>query len=318
MNESLSSNSDLEDEAIERLVHLHSGRANAADRLAFQNWSQLSPAHRAAAQTAQALWSALPQTETAQRHEVAGTISTRSHRRWRGSAASAASLAMIALTLGLYHQGPVLYADHSTTTGERREIHLADGSQVWLNSGTALSVDFSDARRDIRLYRGEALFAVAKDSERPFVVHAAEGEVRAIGTRFDVDLRDHQVEVRVSEGVVQVDSAGAPPARLTIGQGLQYQQGQAPGAVRDVDLRSADAWQRGKLIFNRQPLGEVLGELERYLPGKLYLTDDTLRALLVSGVFELDDPRGMLDTLVQTQPVQITRLPLLTLVRPKG
>ncbi|WP_447595314.1 FecR family protein [Aquipseudomonas campi] len=318
MNESLPLDSDLEDQAIERLVHLHSGRASAADRLAFHNWSRLSPAHRAAAQTAQALWGALPQTETAQRHEVAGPIGTRPRRRWRGSAAIAASLAMIALTLGLYHQGPALYADHSTTTGERREIHLADGSQVWLNSGTALSVDFSDARRDIRLYRGEALFAVAKDSTRPFVVHAAEGEVRAVGTRFDVDLRGRQVEVRVSEGVVQVDSAGAPPARLTIGQGLHYQQGQAPGAVHEVDLRAADAWQRGKLIFNRQPLGEVLGELERYLPGKLYLTDDTLRAQLVSGVFELDDPQGMLDTLAQTQPVQITRLPLLTLVRPKS
>ncbi|WP_454256626.1 FecR family protein [Pseudomonas sp. Marseille-Q8238] len=317
MNESLPLDSDLEDEAIERLVHLHSGRASAADRLAFHNWRQLSPAHHAAARDAEALWGALPHTATAQRHDMAEPTGI-PPRRWRGGAAIAASLAMIALTLGLYHQGPALYADHSTTTGERREIHLADGSQVWLNSGTALSVDFSDARRDIRLYRGEALFAVAKDSTRPFVVHAAEGEVRAVGTRFDVDLRDHQVEVRVSEGVVQVDSAGAPPARLTIGQGLHYQQGQAPGAVHEVDLRAADAWQRGKLIFNRQPLGEVLGELERYLPGKLYLTDDTLRAQLVSGVFELDDPQGMLDTLAQTQPVQITRLPLLTLVRPKS
>lgn len=317
MNPSQLSDSGLEDEAIERLVYLHSGRASAADRLAFQNWSQLSPAHRSAARAAEALWGALPNTETAQRHEVTPQVSVEPPRRWRRRAALAASLAMVALTLGLYAQGPALYADHSTGTGERREILLADGSQVWLNSGTALSVDFSDARRDIRLHRGEALFAVANDSERPFVVHAAEGEVRAVGTRFDVDLRGRQVEVRVSEGVVQVDSAGAPPARLTIGQGLHYQQGQAPGAMREVDLRSADAWQRGKLIFNRQPLGEVLGELERYLPGKLYLTDDALRALLVSGVFELDDPQGMLDTLAQTQPVQVTRLPLLTLVRPR-
>lgn len=315
MNDSLLPDSSLEDEAIERLVHLHSGRASAADRLAFQSWRQLSPAHVAAAQAAEALWGALPHTETAQRHEA--TASSPPRRRWQRSAAIAASLGAVALSLGLYAQGPALYADHSTGTGERLAIQLADGSQVWLNSGTALSVDFSDARRDIRLYRGEALFAVAKDSARPFVVHAAKGEVRAVGTRFDVDLRGRQVEVSVSEGVVQVDSAGAPPARLTVGQALHYEQGQAPGAMHEVDLRSADAWQRGKLIFNRQPLGEVLAELERYLPGKLYLTDETLRALLVSGVFELDEPQAMLDTLTQTQPVQITRLPLLTLVRPK-
>lgn len=315
MNPSQFPDNDLEDEAIERLVHLHSGRASAADRLAFHNWRQLSPAHHAAAQAAEALWGALPHTDTAQRHEAADTVQP--PRRWRRGAAIAASLATVALTLGLYAQGPALYADHSTGTGERREIQLADGSQIWLNSGTALSVDFSDTRRDIRLYRGEALFAVAKDGARPFVVHAAKGEVRAVGTRFDVDLRGRQVEVRVSEGVVQVDSAGAPPTLLTVGQALHYEQGQPPGALREVDMRTADAWQRGKLIFNRQPLGEVLGELERYLPGKLYLTDETLRALLVSGVFELDEPQAMLDTLTQTQPVQITRLPLLTLVRPK-
>lgn len=318
MNEPLPPDRDLEDEAIERLVHLHSGRASASDRLAFQSWRQLSPAHRAAAQAAEELWGALPYTETARLHQFSPSVNVVPRKRLRRGMSVAASLVAVVLALGLYIEGPALYADHRTGTGERREIQLADGSQVWLNSGTALSVDFTERRRDIRLHAGEALFVVSKDSERPFVVHAADGEVRAVGTRFDVDLRGSAVEVRVSEGIVQVDSAGAQPARLTAGLGLRYLQGRAPGEPHEVDLRSADAWQRGKLIFNRQPLGEVLGELERYLPGQLYLTDDALRGLLVSGVFELDDPQGMLNTLAQTQPVHITRLPLFTVVRPKS
>ena len=303
----------LDDQAIEFWVHLHSGQASAADRLAFQVWSQLSPAHCAAAEEAQAIWGALPQTATAQGFSAPIEQAPRRPRRvWLG-AALAASLAAVMVSVGSVM--PSLYADYHTGTGERREVLLEDGSHIWLNSGSALSVDLTGNQRSIRLYQGEALFQVAKDPSRPFIVHAAEGEVRAVGTRFDVDLRGRQVGVRVSEGIVQVDSAGQS-TRLTIGQGLSYTEGQAPGAVQHLDVASLDAWQRGKLIFNNRPLGEVLAELERYLPGKLYLTDAELSQRKVSGLFELDDPTALLRTLEQTQPIQVSRLPLLTLVRP--
>ncbi|MEN0105426.1 MAG: FecR family protein [Pseudomonas sp.] len=306
----------LEDEAIELWVHLHSGRATAAERMAFNAWSQRSPAHQAAAQMAQDIWAALPATAAAQTVRQPLPAPRRGRRLWI-SGAVAASLAAVALVINTL--GPVarLYADYTTAVGERHEVQLEDGSRIWLNSASALSVDYSAERRSIHLYQGEALFQVAKDAQRPFIVHAADGEVRAVGTRFDVDLRGDQVGVRVSEGIVQVDSGGTP-ARLTVGQGLSYQQGQAPGAVTQLDVASADAWQRGKLIFNSRPLGEVLAELERYLPGKLYLTDGQLAELRVSGLFELDDPAALLRTLEQTQPLRITRLPLLTLVRPAG
>ncbi|MNP58944.1 fec operon regulator FecR [compost metagenome] len=120
----------------------------------------------------------------------------------------------------------------------------------------------------------------------------------------------------VSEGVVQVSDARHPAVRLSAGERLDVAEREAPAAVQALDLDSASAWQRGKLIFNQRPLGDVLDELERYLPQRILLTDAALRRHKVSGVFDLDDPGALLKTLERLQPVRVTRLPGVILVRP--
>ncbi|MFV3329864.1 FecR family protein [Pseudomonas sp. NY15437] len=303
--------SRLADEAIERLAQLHSGRAGAAERLDFLRWRGQSADHEQAAREAEALWGALPETRHAQRYRQ------RARRPRRVLAmAAAACVAAIALTLSLPQPLAGLFADYATATGERRMLELPDGSRVWLNSGSALSVDFSPQQRRLRLQGGEALFEVAKDAARPFIVEAKGGEVRAVGTRFDVDSRGPQVRVDVSEGVVQVNNAGSAPVRLSAGERLSYRDSAAPDPVQPLDLSSASAWQRGKLIFNQRPLAEVLDELERYVPGRIVLTDGALRQHKVSGVFDLQDPGALLKTLERLQPVRVTHLPWLVLIRP--
>ncbi|MFV3412936.1 FecR family protein [Pseudomonas nitroreducens] len=301
----------LSDEAIERLVHLHSGDAGAAERLDFLRWRGLSVDHEQAAREAEALWGVLPETRHAQRYRQRA-------RRPRRVLAMAAAACVAALGLAIALPRPLagLYADYATRTGERRMLELADGSRVWLNSDSALSVDFGPQQRRLRLHGGEALFEVAKDAGRPFVVEARGGEVRAVGTRFDVDSRGPQVRVDVTEGVVQVSSAGGAPVRLSAGERLSYREAAAPEPVQPLDLSSASAWQRGKLIFNQRPLAEVLDELERYVPGRIVLTDSALRQHKVSGVFDLQDPGALLKTLEHLQPVKVTHLPWLVLIRP--
>ena len=301
----------LSDEAIERLVRLHSGSTGAAGRMDFLRWRGLSVEHERAAREAEALWGALPET----RHAEDYRRRVRRPRRWLALAASAC-VAAIAVTIVLPEPLAALYADYATRTGERRMLELADGSRVWLNSDSALSVDFGPQQRRLRLHSGEALFEVAKDAARPFIVEARGGEVRAVGTRFDVDSRGPQVRVDVTEGVVQVNSAGSAPVRLSAGERLSYREAAAPEPVQPLDLSSASAWQRGKLIFNQRPLGEVLDELERYLPGRIVLTDGALRQHKVSGVFDLKDPDALLKTLERLQPVTVTHLPWLVLIRP--
>ncbi|MCP1621571.1 FecR family protein [Pseudomonas nitroreducens] len=301
----------LSDEAIERLVQLQSGSAGATERMDFLRWRGQSEEHERAAREAEALWGALPETRTAQRYR----LRARRPRRLLALAA-AACVAAIAVTIALPEPLAGLYSDYATRTGERRMLELADGSRVWLNSDSALSVDFSPQQRRLRLQGGEALFEVAKDPARPFIVEARGGEVRAVGTRFDVDSRGPQVRVDVTEGMVQVNSAGSAPVRLAAGERLSYRDSAAPEAVQPLDLSSASAWQRGKLIFNQRPLGEVLDELERYVPGRIVLTDSALRQHKVSGVFDLQDPGALLKTLERLQPVTVTHLPWLVLIRP--
>lgn len=301
----------LGDEAIERLVHLQSGSAGAAERMDFLRWRGQSPEHERAAREAEMLWDALPETRNAEEYRRRA----RRPRRWLALAATAC-VAALAVTIALPEPLAGLYSDYATRTGERRMLELADGSRVWLNSGSALSVDFSPQQRRLRLHSGEALFEVAKDASRPFIVEAKGGEVRAVGTRFDVDSRGPQVRVDVTEGVVQVNSAGSAPVRLSAGERLSYREAAVPEPVQPLDLSSASAWQRGKLIFNQRPLGEVLDELERYVPGRIVLTDSALRQHKVSGVFDLKDPDALLKTLERLQPVKVTHMPWLVLIRP--
>jgi len=298
---------ELEDQAIEQWVHLTSGHASDADRDAFARWRLLSPEHEAAARLAEQIWQALPETRTVQTF-VPPARPQRRPLRW---AALAAGLGALALT-GLSEPAKVHFADYATAVGERRALTLEDGSQVWLNSGSALSVHYSATQREISLFKGEALFQVSKDALRPFVVQASGGKVQAVGTRFDVDRQGEHVRVGVTEGEVKVTSGGAV-VPLKAAQRLAYMAGEAPSPTAVLDLDTASAWQRGKLIFNRQPLAEVFADIERYLPGSLVIAG-SLPSTAVSGVFNLDDVPGMLDVLARTQPVRIYRMPWLTVV----
>ncbi|WP_296277172.1 FecR domain-containing protein [Pseudomonas sp. UBA7530] len=306
--------SELDDQASELLLRLHAGGKQAAARAEWQRWRRQSLAHARAARDAEALWAALEHTDSARRHRQ----QNRAARRWRLPAMAAAlCLGLLLTLLGRPQLLENLSADHYTAVGERRLIELEDGSRVWLNSDSALSVRYSAGARDLELQRGQALFEVAKDAQRPFVVQAANGQVRAVGTRFDIALRADRVQVEVSEGVVQVRSGAAPGVRVDAGQRLDYRQRQAPGPLQVLDLDNASSWQRGKLIFNQRPLGEVLAELERYMPGRIVIEDAALREQRISGVVDLDQPEALLANLERLQPLRITRLPWLVLVQPR-
>lgn len=301
------SNLELEDQAIEQWVQLTSGSASPAQRVAFARWRQQSPAHEAAAALAEQMWQALPQTRTAETF-VPPAASPRQPLRWAALAAGMAALAITSFSEPVQ----VYFADHSTAVGERKLLTLEDGSQVWLNSATALSVHYSSSRREINLLKGEALFQVSKDATRPFVVQAAGGSVQAVGTRFDVDRQHQRVRVGVTEGEVKVSSGGAA-VPLKVAQQLDFEDGTPPSATSPLDINTAAAWQRGKLIFNRRPLSEVFADIERYMPGSVVVAG-SLPETAVSGVFNLDDVPGMLDVLSRTQPVRIYQLPWLTVV----
>ncbi|NQD53767.1 sigma-70 family RNA polymerase sigma factor [Pseudomonas sp. CM25] len=210
-------------------------------------------------------------------------------RGWLKQAGVAASVVLLVAAVAGWQQAPMLLADYHTGVGERRVITLADGTRVTLNSASALSVTYTDRERRVVLASGEALFETADDA-RPFVVDSAGERVQGSAATFSV-RRDGRVVLAQGEAKV----------------------GEHELAIA-ADASVQMAWQRGKLIFNGKPLGQVLAELERYRHGHIVLSDRQLAAMEVSGVFDLDEPEALLRTLEQRYGLKVTYLPWLAVV----
>lgn len=302
----------LSDEAIDWVVRLKSGRASADDLAAFAAWRQRSEEHEQAAREAEAIWHGVG---------IAGSGVRRADRKAKltrravlGAGVLVAGGGALAWSGAL---GPHLLADHVTGVGEQRSISLDDGSSVLLDAATSLSVEFGARERLLRIHGGQAAFTVAHDPSRPFVVSAGTGWTRAIGTVFDVDVRPREVMVTVVEGAVDIATEAAPsrPVRATVDQRVRYGGSTPPSAPESIDSDMETAWRRGKLVFDRRPLGDVVAQLGRYRDGRIVLVGDRLRSLEVTGVFDLTEPEAVLRAIETTLPVRVTRLPLVTLIR---
>ena len=300
----------LSDEAIDWLVRLNSGKADRADHAGFALWRAQSDAHEHAAAEAEALWYGIGRAGDERR-----ATERRHTRRAVLGLGLVATGGLAVYPAGLI--GPGLFADHVTGAGETRVVDLADGSRVRMNAASALSLDFRDDLRRLTLHYGQAIFEVAHDPGRPFIVEASGGRTRAIGTAFDIDIRPASVVVTVLEGVVGVSRDGDPAEAVeaSANHRVRYGEGQGVGDPVPVDADTATAWRRGKLIFNNRPLGEVVTEIDRQIGGRIVIANRRLAKLEVTGVFDLKNPQSVLDAISRSLPVRVVRLPLLTVLR---
>ena len=198
-----------------------------------------------------------------------------------------------------------MQADHASPVGEMRTGELDDGTQVQLDSGSAIAVDYAADRRSVELLAGQAFFSVRQDRRRPFSVKADDVGVTVTGTEFEVRLMPGDVSLAVAEGEIRVSyprerqgdgQIGA--AELVAGQGLRIGMPGGTAERKSVRLRSIAAWRRGRLLIERATIGELIEELRRYRSGTIVITDDALAARQVTGVFDLTDPVRALETVV--------------------
>ncbi|QPK65110.1 FecR domain-containing protein [Methylomonas sp. LL1] len=214
------------------------------------------------------------------------------------------------------HPWADLLSDYHTETGEIREIRLADGSQLLLNTNSAVSVNFDDSTRRITLHHGQVRFTVAKDASRPFEVAVDDLTVRALGTVFEVyNLSPDESGVIVQEHAVsaRIDKAEQfPPqfrdVKVEQGHRLRHRVGTALQQPEPVGLEQTSAWQDHRLVVNDRPLGELVTELNRYRSGRIFVAGNDLQQLRVSGVFSLDHPDSTLGTVQQVLGLKQTRL----------
>lgn len=202
---------------------------------------------------------------------------------------------------------PTLMADQRTATGERRRLRLEDGSQLQLNTATAVDIRYSANRRELRLLSGEILIETAEDAQaRPFIVHTPEGSILALGTRFIVRSDAGRTVVNVQEHAVEVRSANSPerPVRVETGQQISLRADEV-GPLRQAEPQ-ADAWTRDMLVVTDWRLTDFIEELQRYRPGHLSC-DPAVAELRLSGAFHLGNTDTVLDNLTTTLPVRIRR-----------
>jgi transmembrane sensor len=302
----------LRQEAVTWVIRLQSHRVSPEERRAFDDWHAKSPAHAQMLQRVFALWDD-PELRAAAVHAAKASSSklTGSRltaiRRWAPYAAALAASVVLLVMAALYVDVATrLQADYRTAVGERRTIELPDHSLMTLNTQSAVALSFDGTTRHIRLLKGEALFHVRHDPDRPFVVEAAQSATRAVGTEFVVRADAGHDQVTVLEGIVEVGAAGGAGAQARVSAGSQIEVGMGVvGQPRSVDLQTVSGWLRGRLVVNGVPLARVLDEVRRYYPGMIVLWNPRVGDIHVTGTYDIDNPASVLSFLAKTVPVQM-------------
>lgn len=208
------------------------------------------------------------------------------------------------VTLGWRASTPAseAFETYAAGHGENRQIVLNDGSKIDLAAESRVDVAFTSAERRLILRSGEAFFTVAHNRQRPFIVSAANGEVRALGTSFNIRLNPASTQVTIVEGVVQIDATAgdrsAPGRRATVRAGQQIDYGVRREAAQlspylsppvDVDPGDVTAWKRGLLVFRGAPLIDVVAVANRYATRTISLDDPNKATIPVFGIFRVGE-----------------------------
>ena len=285
-------------------VQLNDGTLCEARHRDWLAWVQSSPQHAAAwarVEVLQQQWSMMPK-QAALSSLGAAKAQRRDVLKVLGMLLAVGGGSWLAAEQVPYRS---VLAEQRTASGERRSLRLDDGSQLELNVGTALDIRFDSMQRQIQLYQGEILVQTTKAvDQRPFVVHTADGSVRALGTRFSVRQLPEQTRVCVLQAAVEVRPLRQvdQPLRLEAGQHVTFDR----DGVNPVGLLPAGstAWVQGMLSVDDWPLGRFIEELGRYRPGVLRC-DPAVQGLSISGAFRLDDTDAVLQNLSKTLAVKV-------------
>ncbi|MGG4604829.1 FecR family protein [Paenalcaligenes sp. Me131] len=310
------SQEQIQEQALDWFTRTCLGSLSAEQCQERDRWRAQYPEHEAAYQALETSWKladALPKTAMHRwlRHnEQQAKKQTR--RRMLGWGGGALAMLSVGAVLPLVWPAQPLFTDVvASAKGQRREVMLPDGSKILLNTDSEVAIAYYADRRDIQFVRGEALFSVLPDVNRPFTVRSGELDVRVVGTQFSVRQERSQTSVVVREGVVEVfpsTSTGLTGVRLSAGYTVAA-SATAIGNPQQVAVESVLAWQRGRLVFQDNALSEVVRELNRYMVQPIQVQDKALGRMRVSGTVSVENPDAILDILPKIAPVSVVRVP---------
>ncbi|HZZ31703.1 MAG TPA: FecR domain-containing protein [Phenylobacterium sp.] len=312
-------------EAAARWFARLQGEATTGDDwLAFEQWLQASAAHAQAYERLENLWVDLdfapvtkdlggrPLIAAHRQRPVRSDARSRTARRvWWGAGAAIAAGLTVAVAVGLQSSG-VAAQIYETPTGKTRDVTLADGTHIRLNAASRITVRLERDARRVEMADAEAVFDVAHDAKRPFLIGVGDRQVRVVGTEFNLRNREGLVDLTVRRGVVEVrpaDALQSRPTRVTVGQELTHTVGQSIEVLKVSDPDATFAWTNGQLIYHDQPLSDVAADLSRRFATPVRAADARTGALRFSGVLVTDNEADVLRRLAAYAPVRVERRP---------
>lgn len=306
----------LRDVAAEWAIRIDVNDLTDADNARLDAWLAENPAHAPALQRALLLWSDLDAAATvAKRRRQAHGHGMRRRRggsrRRRAFAVAAAIAAVFVLVSGVAMRDEIgyrLHADIYTGTGESRTLPLAGGGTLTLDARTAVAFRDDAGHRGVELLTGRVQVDVGHEDPRPFRLLVRGAEIVDTGTVFQVDARDRETEVSVSQGGVSVNASGRK-VDAGAGESLLVDADGVPGHAVTADVYTLTAWTRGRLVFEDLPLAEVVAEIQRYYPGRIVLLDARAGQRRVSGVFDARRPLDALHVIERNLHLRLKQWP---------
>ncbi len=301
--------SATQEAALSWVLRLSRSTVGERDWIEFNAWLDAAEAHRQAYDQAINLWSDYQAVASAPKV-------SRPARTWRralgpGIAVAASVLVVLAAT-DAFAPTQVL----TTQKGETRSFRLQDGTRIDLNASSSLKVKLGWRTRQVAMSDAEAVFDVAKDSRRPFVITAGDEKIRVVGTRFNVRRRDGVQSVTVERGRVEVASADHKTrVALIPGQRLDHHEGMGTAQVRAFDPEVAMSWRSGRLIYRNEPLSNVAADLTRLSGPTVRLADARTGDLTFSGVISAKDSQSGARVLGLLAPITVQETPSGLLLR---
>ncbi|KHN51968.1 FecR family protein [Pectobacterium fontis] len=315
---------EIQQQAARWAIRLAEAPLDDEQELTFQHWLAQDARHRHALEQAGRLWHGLGalsaeqqrvlQKQGQQPHPVVALPVKRVNRatQWK-----IAALLLLGVSIGTtwLSDGILLLRSDYHTTHQVRQVTLPDGSQVDMDAGSAIALAYSSQERRVTLLQGTAWFTVAPtraQEKRPFLVEAASGTTRALGTQFIVQNTSQATSVGVVEHSVQV-TANGQTLRLDEQQGARYTE-QGMTRLPGWNSRERGDWRRGLLIFDQQPLAIVIARINQYRSGTIVIPSTTLRQRQVSGIFSLNELDGALQTIATELGAKTVSLPGVTVL----
>jgi transmembrane sensor len=230
--------------------------------------------------------------------------------------ALAASVSFLCLFIWLSIPVDVQRNSYASLIGQQMDVTFDDGSIIHLNTNSRIETEFSDEKRIIKLIKGEALFEVAHDPNRPFIVYAGDRLVQAIGTKFIVHLKSENIQVTVTDGKVKMSKVALNTKLTDIkelnntsiqkddvyiakGEKVIVGSNQVPKLthLKAESIKRKLAWLDGKLIFDNEELFDVIEEINRYVDIEIVLKDPSLHEIRISGRFDLEDSEALIEAI---------------------